>query len=81
MQILIDDAEYRRIQRIARKRGMTVAEWVRQALRRVYRREPLGDADRKIASVRAASSHEFPTAEIDRMLAEIERGYLGADAR
>ena len=36
--------------------------------------------DRKISVVRAAARHDFPTADIDRMLAEIERGYLGDDA-
>jgi hypothetical protein len=73
MQILIDHAEYRRIQRVARSRGMTVAEWVRQALRRVYQREPLGDRDKKLAAVRAAALHEFPSADIDQMLEEIGR--------
>jgi hypothetical protein len=30
--------------------------------------------------VRAAVSHEFPVADIDRMLEEIERGYLDETA-
>jgi hypothetical protein len=80
MQVLFDDAEYRRIQRLARRRGMTLAEWVRQALRAVYRREPLDDRERKLAAVRAAASHAFPTADIDQMLAEIARGQGEADA-
>ena len=54
MQVLIDDAEYRRIQRVARRNGMTLAEWVRQALRSAFRDEPLGDRDKKLAAVRAA---------------------------
>ena len=33
--------------------------------------------DRKLDAVRAAARHEFPTADVDAMLAEIERGYLG----
>ncbi len=75
MQILMEDGEYRQIQRLARGRGMTLAEWVRQALRTISRREPLGDRDKKLAAVRAASSHEFPTADIDQMLTEIAAGY------
>ena len=71
----MDDAELRAFQRAARSRGMTLAEWVRQALRRVGREEPLGSTDRKLAAVRTAAQHRFPTADIDQMLAEIASGY------
>ena len=33
LQVILDDAELREIQRIARRQRLTVAEWVRQALR------------------------------------------------
>lgn len=75
MQILVEDAEYRRIQRVARRRGMTLAEWVRQALRAACREEPLRDPDKKLAAIRSAARHEFPTADIEQMLVEIEHGY------
>ncbi len=75
MQVLIEEAEYRRIQRVARRNGMTLAEWVRQALRAAFREEPLGDPDKKLAAVRVAASFEFPTGDIDQMLGEISRGY------
>ena len=55
---------------------MTVSEWVRQTLRVARSREAVGDAARKLAAVRAAVRHDFPTAEIDRMLEEIESSYL-----
>lgn len=54
---------------------MSLAEWVRQALDAARRREPLGTASKKLDAIRAAAKHEFPTADIDEMLAEIERGY------
>lgn len=54
---------------------MTLAEWVRQALRRAGREEPLGSTDRKLAAVRTAAHHRFPTADIDQMLAEMASGY------
>ncbi|MCU0256225.1 MAG: hypothetical protein MUF60_05750 [Vicinamibacterales bacterium] len=75
LQVLLDEAELREVQRAARARRMTVAEWVRQALRAERRRQPVGDASRKLAAVRAAARHEFPTADIDQMLAEIEQGF------
>jgi hypothetical protein len=55
---------------------MSIAEWVRQALAHARRREPIGDVEKKLAAVRAAVKHEFPTGDIDTMLAEIEQGYL-----
>jgi len=78
--VLIEEAEYRQIRRIARRRGMTLAEWVRQALRAACREEPLGDRDKKLAVVREATSYEYPTADIGQMLEEIESGYGGADS-
>jgi hypothetical protein len=30
----------------------------------------------KLEAIRTAAEHEFPTGDIDTMLAEIERGYL-----
>ena len=77
LQVLLDDKEFADIQQSARKSRMTTAEWVRQALRAVRCTEPRGDVKKKLEVVRAAARHEFPTADIDRMLDEIERGYAG----
>ena len=52
-----------------------MSEWVRRALREARRREPRGDIDAKVRAIRSAARHDFPTADIDRMLEEIERGY------
>ena len=76
LQVLFGEAEYREIQQIARRQHMTVAEWVRQALRSARRQEPLKDADKKLQVVRGATRHNFPTADIGQILAEIELGYL-----
>ena len=81
LQVLLDEAEWREIQRAARAQQMTVAEWVRGTLRAARRREPLGDTRKKLDVVRAAARHTFPTADIGQMLAEIERGYLGESPR
>lgn len=76
LQVLLEEAELREVQRAARARRMTVAEWVRQALRAARHRDPTKGPERKLAAVRAAARYSFPTADIDQMLAEIERGYL-----
>jgi hypothetical protein len=73
--VILQDPEYREIQKMARTRRMSLAEWVRQALDLARRREPLGDAAKKLEVIRAAAKHDYPTAEIDTMLAEIEKGY------
>jgi hypothetical protein len=75
LQVILQDPEYREIQRMARSRRMSLAEWVRQALELARRREPLGDAGKKIAVIRAAAQHNYPTGDIDSMLADIEKGY------
>jgi hypothetical protein len=75
LQVILQDPEYREIQRMARSRRMSLAEWVRQALDLARRREPLGSAGKKLEVIRAAAQHDYPTADIDTMLAEIEMGY------
>jgi predicted component of type VI protein secretion system len=78
LQVLFEAPELKEIQRMARANRMTVAEWVRQALRVACRRESSGDVEKKVAAIRAAARCGFPTADIDRMNEEIERGYLDA---
>ncbi len=75
LQVLFEDDEYRALQQSAREERMTVAEWVRQALRqaRLSRRRAV---DTKLRAVARACRHQFPTTEIDAMLDEIEQGYL-----
>jgi hypothetical protein len=76
LQVILQDAEYREVQRAARSRQMSIAEWVRQALAHARRQEPQGGVEKKLAAIRAAVKHEFPTGDIETMLAEIEQGYL-----
>ncbi|MGH7356473.1 MAG: antitoxin [Candidatus Rokuibacteriota bacterium] len=81
LQVLVDDAELREIQRTARAQRMTVAEWVRQTLRAARRREPTGDTGKKVAVVRAAARHAFPSGDVEQILSEIERGYADEPRR
>jgi hypothetical protein len=75
LQVILKDPDYREIQRMARSRHMSIAEWVRQALELARRREPAGSTGKKLEVVRAAVRHEYPAGDIGDMLAEIERGY------
>jgi hypothetical protein len=76
LQVLFEDDELREIQRLARRQRMTTAEWVRRSLRSAREAEGGADVGQKLAAVRAAASHAFPTADIDAMLDEIEQGYI-----
>ncbi|HZI66081.1 MAG TPA: antitoxin [Thermoanaerobaculia bacterium] len=75
LSVLLEE-KVRAVQRAARAERMTVAEWVRQALRAARRRAPTADPRRKIESIRAAARHAFPCPDAEQMLAEIESGYL-----
>ncbi|HSN91453.1 MAG TPA: hypothetical protein VLS93_09510 [Anaeromyxobacteraceae bacterium] len=75
LQVLLDERDFREIGRLARQRRMSVAEWVRDALRAARRGEPRTDPEAKLKAIRSAARNAFPTADMDRMLAEISRGY------
>jgi hypothetical protein len=77
LQVIFKDPEYREIQRVARSRRMSIAEWVRQALDLARRQEPLGSIGKKLETIQTATRHEYPVSDIDGMLGEIEAGYSG----
>ncbi len=81
LQVILRDPEYRAIQRAARSRHMSIAEWVRQALDLARRREPESGTDKKLGIIRAATRFDFPTGDINSMLAEIEAGYSSGNDR
>ena len=76
LQVLLEDDEIAEIRRVAKRHRMTVAEWVRQALRTARRDEPTIDARKKLAAVREAARGGYPVAEIQQLLTEIEGQYL-----
>lgn len=74
LQIIVDDEEFEAIHAAAREEGRTMSDWARDVLRRARRERTGGDVARKLAVIRVAAEHEHPTADIDDMLAEIDRG-------
>jgi predicted transcriptional regulator len=76
LQVLLDDEELLTIQQLAKARHTTTAEWVRGALRVAVEVETRPASAVKLAALRRAAVHAFPTADIDQLLAETERGYL-----
>jgi hypothetical protein len=76
LQVLLDESELRKIRQIARRKGMTVAEWVRQTLRFARSQEPANTSARKLKALDTALKHHFPSGNIENILDEIELGYL-----
>ncbi len=73
LQVLLDEEEYSEIQAAARSQRMSIAEWVRQALCKTL--DDLQETvDAKLRAIIEASSHRFPTADIETMLRDIEAG-------
>lgn len=77
LQVLLEDAEFRELERAARRQRTTVSALVRRALRELQRVEPTREPQRKLQVVREATRHAYPAPGIEQMLTEIERGYLG----
>ena len=69
LQLLLDDAEYREIQHLARRQRVTIAEWIRQALRKAIATHP-STMETKLRAIADASQHHFPTTDIHTMLHE-----------
>ena len=58
---------------------MTTAAWVRESLRSTVEAETRVDLDAKLAAIRRAVGHGFPSSDIDQLLDEIEGGYRVLD--
>ena len=75
LQVLFEDDELAEIQQLAKRRRLTTAAWVREALRAA--RDAAADSEPapKLRAVREAAALAYPVADIDQLLGEIERGY------
>lgn len=75
LQVLMEEDELADIRRAARRRRVSVAEWVRTALRRAKAADAVRPPAEKLRAVRTGTRYAFPTGSIEEMLDEIERGY------
>ena len=76
LQVVVGDADLERYTRTADAAGVSLSEWVRQALRVAERERAIGAVEDKLAVVRRAVAHETGGREVDveTMLAETEGG-------
>lgn len=75
LQVVMDEDELDSIKAAARRRRLTVSEYVRQTLREARADEPSSAPGRKLLMVREAAAFDYPTADPEQMEAEIARGY------
>lgn len=80
LQVEVDNREFEQIEKLARRQRMSVDDWVLKVLREAHRNQPQRstgeETESKLALLDRAMEYEFPTADIDQMLAEVQRGYL-----
>jgi hypothetical protein len=65
----LDDPGY------ARYMSKWLQEWMRRMLLDARWHQPVDERERKLRAVRKAAKFAFPTADMERMLSEIEEGY------
>ncbi|MCA2983416.1 MAG: antitoxin [Gemmatimonas sp.] len=76
LQVVLDDEELLEIKQAAASQRLTVAEWVRQALRKARAAEPRYLAEHKLRVVRESAQFGYPTANIETLLGDTARGRL-----
>jgi hypothetical protein len=74
LQVIVSDEEARNYERLARRLGMTLSEWVRRTLHGATGRDTMPKAALRLAAIDRALSCGHPTGDVEDMLAEIERG-------
>ena len=73
LEVVVSEEEFDSIRHVAREKGMSITEWVRETLGKACRHVASCDVDRKLAAIRNAERHQYPTADMDEMLFEIKR--------
>ncbi|MGB0679200.1 MAG: antitoxin [Polyangiales bacterium] len=81
LQVLLDEAELHKYQRLAELAGVTLAAWVREALRQRCQTQPSQDVGRKLAAVRRAAAFAAPAPPMAQMKQEIIQSKQQAIAR
>lgn len=71
----MSDQEMTDIQRLERRERLTIGEWVRRVLREAREQKRSKEPEAKLRAIRHDVEFSFPTADIDQMLSQIERGY------
>ncbi|MBI4585144.1 MAG: ribbon-helix-helix protein, CopG family [Planctomycetes bacterium] len=77
----MDEKEYQRIQRLAKRARLSLGEFVRLALRKAAKLGSERSPQEKLTALRQAVKWEFPTGSIEEINAEIEKGYISGELK
>lgn len=79
LQVLLAPKEYKSFQQIAKGVGLSLGEWVRQALRRAVEKKPHRTPEEMLANIRKAAQYNIsPSPPIEQMLKEINDAKFNA---
>ncbi len=76
LDILLTDQEMADIRVLAGRKEISAKEWARQTLLLACSQVSMIDRETKLNAIDRAAKYNFPTADIDQMLSEIEQAYL-----
>lgn len=76
LQVILDDKEFIEIQKVAKRAGMPLSQWVRLSLRNAKQQVPSKQREEKLRALKRAAMHEGPVSDIAQMNREIMAGYL-----
>ncbi len=74
LQVLLPDSDYKIVHKISRLLNKSVAEWVRETLKAAMTKDGPQNPEVRIARILRYSKHASPIGDIEKVLAEIERG-------
>lgn len=75
-RVLLADEEMESVRRLAKAENLNVGEYVRRALREDELRRSSLSSSAKLAAIREATRHSFPTGSIGEMNREIADGLV-----
>lgn len=74
LQVLLPENDYAELIRMTKKIKITVAEWVRNVIRKGIQENKPISSEKKISNILKYAKYQGPTASIEQILKEIEKG-------
>ena len=74
MQVLLPEKDYRALAVVSRKESKTIAEWVRDSIRRRLKVVEPPSPEKKLSKILKYARYSGPTGDIEQILSEIEKG-------
>ena len=74
LQVLLPEKDYRALAVVSRKESKTIAEWVRDSIRRRLKVVEPPSPEKKLSKILKYARYSGPTGDIEQILSEIEKG-------